>query len=340
MNWSKGLSASYYAYILDPITWRETEKLNIIGGSISRSDDGLRESADITIIGFEGTERWVRVYLDASQDGASAHVPLFTGLAVSPEREIEGNYEENTLECYSVVKPAQDILLDRGHYVPADINGATVIRNLLSVIPSEVVTIGAAPDIRTSIVAEEGETRLSMVDKVLDVINWRMRILGDGTIELSPHPIEPIADFDPLLNDIIEPSITVSRDWYDCPNVFRAIQGNLVAIARDDNPNSPLSTVSRGREIWSEETSPSLNTGEGISEYAKRRLKELQSVDVVASYTRRFVPDVTIGDLVRLHYPSQGLEGVFKITSQSIDIGYSPNVEEEVEKYENSETTN
>ena len=177
-----------------------------------------------------------------------------------------------------------------------------------------------------------------MVDKVLDVINWRMRILGDGTIELSPYPIEPIADFNPLVNDIIEPSITVTRDWYECPNVFRAMQGNLVAIARDDNPNSPLSTISRGREVWKEETSPSLNTGEGISEYAKRRLKELQSVDTTAGYTRRFVPNIMVGDLVRLHYPMQGLDGVFRITNQSIKIGYSPSVEEEVEKYENSET--
>ena len=338
MDWSKGLSASYYAYILDPITWRETEKLNITEGSISRSEDGLRESCDVTIVGFQGTERWIRLYLDTEQNGASAHVPLFTGLAVSPEREIDGTYEENTLECYSVIKPAQDILLERGFYVPAGINGATIIRTLLSVIPSEVVTVGDTPDIRSSIIAEDGETRLSMVDKVLDVINWRMRILGDGTIELSPYPIEPIADFNPLVNDIIEPSITVTRDWYECPNVFRAMQGNLVAIARDDNPNSPLSTISRGREVWKEETSPSLNTGEGISEYAKRRLKELQSVDTTAGYTRRFVPNIMVGDLVRLHYPMQGLDGVFRITNQSIKIGYSPSVEEEVEKYENSET--
>ena len=63
MDWSKGLSASYYAYILDPITWRETEKLNITEGSISRSEDGLRESCDVTIVGFQGTERWIRLYL-------------------------------------------------------------------------------------------------------------------------------------------------------------------------------------------------------------------------------------------------------------------------------------
>lgn len=332
MNWKNGYSASYYAYFIDPSSWRETERLEITGGSLSRSADGLRDSADIDCKEYpQGAERYIRIYLDARQGGTSSHVPLFTGLATSPSRDIDGYYETNSLECYSVLKAADDVLLDRGYYVPAEANGAQVVRDLLSCIPAPVIAEASAPGLQTSIIAEDGETRLSMADKVLSAIGWRMKIAGDGTVLLQPEPVDVSAQFDPIDQDVLEPSIKVDYDWYSCPNVFRAVKEDLSAVARDDSPDSPLSTVSRGREVWAEETSCELNTGESISEYAVRRLKELQRVRLTASYDRRYNPDVLVGDFIRLRYPVQGLDGVFRITSQKIELGFGAKTSEEVE---------
>lgn len=332
MNWKNGYSASYYAYFIDPSSWRETERLEITGGSISRSADGLRDSADIDCKEYpQGIERYIRIYLDARQGGTSSHVPLFTGLATSPSRDIDGYYETNSLECYSVLKAADDVLLDRGYYVPAEANGAQVVRDLLSCIPAPVIAETSAPGLQSSIIAEDGETRLSMADKVLSAIGWRMKIAGDGTVLLQPEPVDVSAQFDPIDQDVLEPSIKVDYDWYSCPNVFRAVKEDLSAVARDDSPDSPLSTVCRGREVWAEETSCELNTGESISEYAVRRLRELQRVRLTASYDRRYNPDVIVGDLIRLRYPVQGLDGVFRITSQKIELGFGAKTSEEVE---------
>lgn len=332
MNWSKGFTAEYYAYYIDPVTWRETEQLQIISGSITRSMTGLRDACDITISGQVEGERWIRIYLDARQQGSSAHIPLFTGLTSQPKREIEGSIEENTLQCFSILKPCQDILLDRGYYVPADIPGDIILKELLSVTPAEVVINGEMPSLRKAIIAEDGETHLTMADKVLNALNWRMRLQGDGTIELASMPIDEIAVFNPLDNDIVEPTLDISYDWYQCPNVFRAVQGNQSAIAKDENPNSPLSIVSRGREVWKEDTSANLNNLESIGEYAVRRLKEEQRVSLKASYTRRFNPEILVGDLIVSRYNQ--LEGMFRILSQSIDIEYGAATEEQVEAYE------
>ena len=63
MNWKNGFSSSYYAYIIDPKSWRETERFEITGGSITRSDEGLRDSADIDCTEYENDkERYVRIY--------------------------------------------------------------------------------------------------------------------------------------------------------------------------------------------------------------------------------------------------------------------------------------
>lgn len=332
MKWNNGYSASYYAYVVDPESWRETERLEITGGSINRTAEGLRDSADIECTEYDhGKEKYIRVYLDAGQNGSAAHEALFTGLATSPSRDIDGFYEKKSLACYSVLKAADDVLLPRGYYVPAGSNGAQVIKELLSCIPAPVTAEGTAPGIQMSIIAEDGETRLSMADKVLDAIGWRMRIKGDGNITLLPKPTEPSAQFDPIEQDVLEPSITVNYDWYECPNVFRAVMEDLSSIARDDSPDSPLSTVSRGREVWAEETSCDLNTGESISEYAVRRLKELQRVRLTADYDRRYDPEVLVGDLVRLHYPVQGLDGIFRVKSQKIELSYGAKTNEEVE---------
>ena len=331
MDWSKGYTSAFYAYILDPATWRETTQLKIAGGNINRSMDRLRESADLECQRYDpGIEKWIRVYMDTDQQGSSAHIPLFTGLATSPEEEWEGQIRGTNLECYSVLKPADDVLLERGYYTPAGANGARLITDLLSISPAPIVITGEAPNMQEALIAEDGETRLTMADKILTAINWRIRLHGDGTIELTPEDREPRARYSPNENDVIEPSINTERDLYNCPNVLRAISGDLTAIARDDDPESPLSTVTRGREVWAEETDVALNSGESIAEYAARRLPELQQVAKTATYTRRFDPNVTAGDAIRLDYPVQGLQGIYKTTSQKIEIAYSGNTEEEV----------
>lgn len=335
MDWSKGYTSAFYAYIIDPVTWRETTRIQITGGTINRNSKSLRESATINCRNYDQSEeRWIRVYMDTEQSGASSHVPLFTGLATSPEQKYDGNIETNDLDCFSVLKPAEDILLERGYYVPAEMGVDLVLGQLLSVCPAPLSIEEDAPYLQSAIIAEDDETCLSMADKVLDAIDWQMRVMGDGTIAIGPKPTEPIRTFSPLDNDVIELEITVKKDWFECPNVFRAIDDDLVAVARDDDPNSPLSTINRGREVWAQETNVSLNSGESIAEYAQRKLKTLQTVGQSGSYQRRFYPDVMVGDIIRLNYPRQELNGLYKIVTQKIEIGYGARTEEDVEIYE------
>lgn len=332
MDWTKGISASYYMSIVDSATWRDIQRIEITGGSIKRQSTGLMESADVDCVRYQqGTERWIRVWLDATQSGGgSSHEPLFTGLACAPDRDIDGVLETNRVQCYSVLKPANDVLLPRGWYAPAGVPGDQIIRELLEVTPAPVQVDGIAPALASHVVAEDGETRLSMAQKILTAINWRMRLDGYGTITLQPVTGEPVETLGALDNDVIETKLKVSADWYDCPNVFRAIDGNVTGIARDDDPNSPLSTVRRGREVWAEDTSCDLADNETVEEYAIRMLRQLQKYEREVSYDRRYLPDLTVGDCVRLRYPAQDIEGRYRIESQSITIGYGARTAESV----------
>ena len=331
MDWMRGFSASYYLAVVDPASWRDVDRIEITSGSITRNSTGLRESADISCNDYDrNRELWVRVWLDATQGSGTEHVPLFTGIACSPSTEIDGGNLKHPLECYSVLKPAQDVLLQRGWYAPANANGAELVRKLLSASPAPAVIDGISPTITQTIVAEDKESNLSMADKILTAINWRLRIDGDGTIHICPKATEESAVFDALENDIIEPQLTIDHDWYECPNVFRAVLNNLTAVARDENPDSFLSTVTRGREVWAEEACSSLNNGETIAAYAARRLREEQAYAISVAYYRRYIPEVYIGDLVRIKYPAQGIDGAFSVQSQTISLSYGARVSERV----------
>lgn len=331
MDWSKGYSATYYARRVDPITWRDTDIIELTGGSISRELSGLRESADIDCVSYDvGIERWIRVYLDTRQDGAAGHVALFTGLATSPSRDINGSVSANTLECYSVLKPVDDVALLRGWYAAAGRRGGDVINELLEATPAPVSIADDSPVLTESIIAEDGESCLTMVDKVLTAINWRIRIAGDGSVSVGPLSTSPAITFDPIDNDVLETELSVSADWYSVPNVFLAIAEDMTAIARDDSEDSPLSVPNRGREVWAVDTRCELAADESIGQYAERRLRESQIVQQTVEYDRRFYPDIEPGDFVRMHYPAQGIDGVYKIESQSIELGYGARTSEQI----------
>lgn len=334
MNWMKGFEASYYMTIVNQDTWKDIERVEITNASVNVSDSDLVESADIGCVAYDRGEQWVRLWLDARQYGSQPeHIPMFTGIATSPSVNINGTLRSNKLECYSVLKPAEEIPLQRGWFAPKGGNGTTIAKQLISVSPAPVVIDeGGSAVLSQNIIAENNETHLSMFQKVLKAINWRCRIEGNGTIHISPKADTISASFDPLQNDGVQTTFDITNDLYKCPNVFQAFVGDASAIAKDEDPDSPISIPNRRREVWKTEDNSDLNDGETLLQYAQRRLKEEQNVAMQVSYNRRFVPEITVGDYIRLHYPTQGVDGMFVIKSQSFNLSYGSQISETVQK--------
>lgn len=350
MNWDKGIEAHYYATLVHPITWADIGRFEITGGKIDHSQSDLIESATIECKRYQtivdeltepfpdnhSLEQYVRIHFDARQNGEGEHIAMFTGLATAPVRDINGTITRNSLDCYSVLKPAQDIYLPRGWYAPAEANSADLMKRLLEVIPAPVDIEAGAPTLDEAIVSERNETYLSMFMRIVNAIGWRVKIDGYGVVHVCPKadPTEPVVAFDSMNNDSIEPELSITEDWFGCPNVFMATWGDLVAIVKDESPDSILSTVNRGREIWMSEEISALSNDETLAEYAARRLKEEQSVAFEISYDRRYHPDVYLSDIVSLNYPAQDIVGNFIVTSQSIELGYGARTSEEVRRVE------
>lgn len=333
MDWNRGYSSAFYAKEVDPVTWRDIGDIKITGGTVKRTISGLRQSATLNCLSpIGGIEKWVRIYMDVEQNGDYAHEAIFTGLAASPKRKAFANRADRSPDCYSVLKPADDILLSRGWYVIAGQNSGEAIQQLLNILPAPVVIAENSPVLSNTIIAEDGETRLTMVDKILDAIGWYIDISGDGTVNVQPYNSNSVAILDPTTYDIIEVPISITEDWYSAPNVYQAISGDMVGVARDDRDDSPLSIQNRGREVWATESGVNLSANETIGEYAQRQLEKAQRVRKQASYDRRYVPQIRPGSVINLHYPAQEIDGLYIVTSQSIKLGFSARTAEDVEE--------
>ena len=335
MDWNSGFSALYELKKVDPVSWMDAGSLDLMGGSVSRTVSDLIESANLKMTD-RVRECWVRVYLKAKQAGSSERDAIFTGLAMTPQRELDGHRENYTTQCYSVLKPASDTLTPRGYYVPAGVYGAQIAADLLRVGPAPVSYEENSPVLLEPIITEDSDTNLSTAWKILDAIGWRIRISGYGKINICPSASEPSAKYNASDRDAIEPKITDSDDWYDCPNCIRVISGDKYVEVKDEDPDSILSVMARkaGRggtgEIWIQESASSTANGESLAEYAQRKLKEAQAHAREIKYSRRFSPGLTVSDIVSLHYPSVGIDGNFRIVSQTLTLGYAVKTDERV----------
>ena len=89
----------------------------------------------------------------------------------------------------------------------------------------------------------------------------------------------------------------------------------------NDDENSPISTVNRGREIVQRIENPDIGgvpTQVMVDEYAEQQLESLSTLEYTVSY-RHGYNGVRIGDCVRLNYERSGIVDIkARVINQSI----------------------
>ena len=136
-------------------------------------------------------------------------------------------------------------------------------------------------------------------------------------------------------SSILYPDITNERDLYGIPNVVEVVYstgvGYMFSRIVNDDENSPVSTVSRGREVVYRENNPNfagVPSQEYIDNYATQLLRNLSCLEHTITYKHSYCP-VRIGDCVTLNYKRSGISNIkAKVISQSIKCETGCPVEE------------
>ena len=332
VNWLGTMQQTFEYYKVDPGTWKDISKIeNVISSSINR--DGSAEtlgSASINVNEPLG-ECYIRIYLITIQNGVREKHPLGTFFVQTPSYSFDGKTKNITLDAYTPLLELKE------NYPPL---GYSILKgeNILSMAYKIAREQARAPIyetvnnhvLHTNFVAATDDTWITFLNDLLANAEYKFGLDELGRILFLPdqdtRSLQPVWAYTDDNSSILYPDLDIDHDLYGIPNVVEVIYSNgneyYYGEAVNNDSNSPISTVSRGRRITHRVTNPGVlgnPTQAQIQEYAEQLLRELSTLEYTITYKHGYCP-VRLGDCVRLNYKRAGLNGVkAKVISQTID---------------------
>lgn len=341
IDWTKSMKQSFEFYVVDPATWTDVERLNnITSCSITRDSSAeTLGSAKIDCIGALD-ECYIRAYLIATQNKVAERFPLGTFLVQTPRTDFDGKTQNISLDAYTPLLELKESPPPLGYAVSKNSNILTVAETLIREHARAPVTESSeTAALSTAFVANTSDTWLSFVRDLLENAGYHLELEPTGEIVFEPTQdvasLQPVWTYDSGNSSILSPSVSTDRDMYGIPNVVEVVYTSgstvLTGTAVNDNPDSPTSTVSRGRRIVHRDTNPSIAsnvTQQAVTDYAEKLLRDMSSLEYTVSYSHGYCP-VRIGDCVLLNYEKSGLVNVLaRVVEQTIDCSTGCQVSE------------
>lgn len=330
-DWTKSMQQTFEYRVVDPGTWKETKLLdNVKSCDISRdSETETLGSATMNVTDSLG-ECYVRAYLITIQNGVKESHPLGTFLVQTPSSNFNGKVREVTLDAYTPLLELKENPPPLGYSLLKNENiMSTAYRLCREHVRAPVVETTNDTKLFYDFVANTNDNWLTFIRDLIANAKYAFSLDEMGRILFSPKQdtasLQPVWTYDDDNSSILYPSVSMDHDLYGVPNVVEVVYSNggdrYYARVVNDDPNSPTSTVNRGREIIHRDTSPSLvgdSTNNQIQEYAQRLLRDLSTLEYTVTYTHGYCP-VRLGDCVRLNYSRAGITDVkARVISQSI----------------------
>ena len=332
-NWSASMLQTFEYYIVDPGTWKDAKRLtNVKSCTISRDSEAeTLGSATLDVTESLG-EAYVRVYLITIQNGVREKHPLGTFLVQTPSSSFDGKIRSISMDAYTPLLELKENPPPLGYSLLKGENIMTAAYRLARENSrAPVVASSCSSTLYYDFVADTNDTWLTFIRDLMANAKYSFALDELGRILFAPKQdtasLQPVWTYDDSNTEsILYPDVTMNHDLYGIPNVVEVVYSNgkdhYYSRVVNDDPNSPISTVNRGREILHRVTNPDLAgnpTEYQIDEYAKTLLKELSSIEYTISYKHGYCP-VRLGDCVRLNYSRAGFTNIkAKVVSQTIN---------------------
>lgn len=331
VDWNSSMTQTYEYYIVDPDTWKDKDQLrSVTACTIKRdSDSKTLGSATFNVSEYIG-ECYIRAYLVTIQNGITEKHPLGTYLVQTPGLSFDGRMQSVSVDAYSPLHELNENPTPIGYSILKGENIMSIAYRLCRErMRPPVIEAENDTTLFYDFVSNTDDTWLEFLTDLIANAKYLFDLDELGRVLFSPKQdtssLQPVWTYDDSNISILYPDISVDRDLYGIPNVVEVLYstggGYYYAKVVNDDSNSPISTVSRGREITKRITNPDLAgdaTQDQIQEYAENLLRELSSLECTLSYKHGYCP-VRVGDCVRINYERAGLVDIkAKVISQSI----------------------
>lgn len=331
VDWTASMKQTFEYYTVDPNTWKDIEQIRSVTACGIKRDDSSKtlESATFNVTEYIG-ECYIRAYLVTIQNGLKEKHPLGTFLVQTPGLSFDGKISNVSVDAYSPLHELGENPTPIGYSILKDENIMdNAYRLCREKMRAPVIETQCDTTLFYDFVSNTDDTWLDFLTDLIANAKHLFTLDEMSRVLFSPKQdtasLQPVWTYDDTNSSILYPNISVDRDLYGIPNVIEVLystgSGYYYARVVNDDSNSPISTVNRGREITKRITDPDLAgeaTQEQIQEYAENLLRELSSLECTLTYTHGYCP-VRVGDCVRLEYGRAGLTNIrAKVISQSI----------------------
>lgn len=341
INWSKSMTQTYEFYIVDPYTWKDSKRVHTIESCTINRDESNSTLGSATINGSELLDEcYLRVYLVVNQNGESAKIALGTFMIQSPSQSFDGKRHKYSMDAYTPLIELKESLPPIGYSL---LKGQPIMELANSIcrekMRAPVIPAKSTERLFDNFVANPNDTWLTFITDLVTQAKFKMSLDELGQLIFEPEvdtaSLQPVWLYNDDNVSILLPDLNDNRDLYGVPNVVEVVyssnEGMMSSRIVNNDPNSPISTVNRGREVVHRETNPKISgtpTQEYLDTYAKQLLRNLSCLEHKITYSHGYCP-VRVGDCVLLNYKRAGLNNVkAKVISQSIKCGTGCVVEE------------
>lgn len=342
IDWHSTMDQTFEFYVVDPASWKDMHILNTITSCTVNRDLSVETLGTATIESTEVLDEcYVRVYLVVIQNGVKTRVPLGTYLVQTPSVNHDGRNTIVSMDGYTPLielkgsSPPIGFTLLKDETAVMEVSSKLCEENLRA----PVVAISTDKVLEKNFTSNLDDTWMSFLQDLIAVAKYQFSLDEMGRVIFEPvvdmRSLRPVWTYTDDNSSILHPNITNERDLYSVPNVVEVVYstgtGYRTSRIVNDDPNSPVSTVNRGREVLYRDTNPSFSgvpSQRDLDAYAKQLLRNLSSLEHTITYTHGYCP-VRIGDCVLINSRRYGLSNVkAKIISQSIKCESGCPVEE------------
>ena len=330
-DWSKSMQQTFEYCIVDPGTWKDIKKLDTVKSCSITWDSDTDTLGSATIDATETlSECYIRVYLVTIQNGLRERHPLGTFMVQTPSSTFDGKIRTVSMDAYTPLIELKEKQPPLGYSILKDANIMDMAYQLTAEnLRAPVVRTKNADKLYYDFISETDDTWITFISDFIANAKYSFGLDELGRVLFVPAQdtasLQPLMTFDDSNSSILYPEISMDHDLYKLPNVVEVIYSNgskhHYARAVNDDANSPISTINRGREIVYRETDPSFAgepTDDQIDAYAQQLLRKMSSIEYTVSYSHGYC-GVRLGDCVRLNYKRAGITNVkAKIINQSI----------------------
>lgn len=341
IDWTKSMTHTFEYYTVDPNTWKDMEQIKTVESCTVNRDKSNETLGSATIdIGEDLGECYIREYLIATQGKETQKIPLGTHLIQTPSINSDGKSNSISVDAYTPLIELKESPPPVGYSILKDQQimplAITLCRENMR---APVVEAKSTDKLYADFVSNLDDTWMTFITDL--VANAKFEPALDELSRLIFEPVRDIASLQPVWtytddnSSILYPDLTDERDLYGIPNVVEVVYstetGYLYSKVVNDDPNSPISTINRGREVVHRDTNPSVSgspTQDYIDEYAYQLLRSLSVLEHKITYTHGYCP-VQLGQCVMLNYEKANIKNVkAKVISQSIKCETGCPVEE------------